>query len=102
MARNVGVCILKISNTERVYCFELTERQARNILRRDERAIEHYDIVSGRYSYHGTLLDTLCKVEGVREVNHDPMFGPYVYVRIQEPFDSVLQNVKNTLAKYVR
>ena len=105
MARDVGACVLKISNTERIYCFELTERQYRKVLARDDRAMsrtERYDVVSGRYSYSGTLLDSLCKVPGVREVSHDPMFGPFVHVRVEEPFEESIQKAKEVLAKYVR
>lgn len=97
---------MKITETERVFCIEITEKEYRKALVRDERAIEHYDGVSGRYSYSGTLLDVVCKVSGVREVIHDPMFGPFVHVRVesedQQAMAETLENVKREIAKYVR
>lgn len=91
---------MKITETERVFCIEVTEEEYRKALDKDERAVGRYDAVSD------TLLDVVCKVPGVCEVIHDPIFGPFVHVRMmsedQQAMAETLENVKREIAKYVR
>ena len=95
---------MKIQETDRTYAIELTERQAKKLWKRDERTQEVYDVVSGRYSYPKSILMRICKIDNVREVNYDPMFGPVVYVRIENPatYQETLEKVKKEIAQYVR
>ena len=100
-----GVLFVKATNTERTYCIDLTVRQARIMYARDERArerTERYDVVSGRYSHSDTLADHVCKLPSVRGIQYDGMFGPAVYVTVEEPFEQTVQEVKKAIAKYVR
>jgi len=97
---------MKFVETERVFCIEITERQMRIAMRKDDRVSEKYDVVSGKYSYPNSLTDQVCAVAGVREVHFDPMFGAAVHVRVESEdaaaMATTLENVKKVIAKYVR
>lgn len=98
---------MKVIETERIYCIEITMRQMHKILDRDEaveRSIQRNP--SFEHRYPGTLLNRLIKIDGVREVQHDPMFGTTVNVRVEsedpQAMAITLEKVQKEIAKYVR
>ena len=69
---------------------------------KDDRSLERYDVVNGKYSYPNTLCSQVCKLDNVRNVAYDPMFGAGIFVTVTEPFEETIQKAKQVVAKYVR
>jgi hypothetical protein len=42
----------------------------------------------------------VCGIPGVREIAYDHWLMPAIYVRVEEPFEEVLEKVKKEIAKY--
>lgn len=89
---------MKITETARTYAFELTVKQYKKVMKRDEA------VLSSRSRNSGTLCGRLLGIEGVSEVVHEAMIGPIIFVRIDEPelCDFILEKAKDEIAKYIR
>jgi len=97
---------MKVTETERSYCIEITKAQFSKLMDKDFNSLEKYDQVSGRYSYPATLCSVICKISGVREVTYDPMCSPAIFVRLESEDTAAmvrtLENVKREIALYVK
>lgn len=96
---------MKITITEKVYAFEMSTVQMRRLLRRDAVANERAYRESMRKSCRAgsnTLASVLLNIPSVREVEYDGMFGPCLWIRIEEPSSQeTLQKVEKAIEEYV-
>jgi len=85
---------MKITNTQRVYCIEITPKQMAKILRHDNAARERANRTYGGRLTQATpvgilwkrKLDCLLNVFGVSEIEYDAMFGDLVVLASENPF----------------
>lgn len=96
---------MKITNPQRTYGFELTQKQFERLLKKDKKALDK-GTTRSRTGFEvdlcPTLVDTLLAIDGVHRVAYDPMEGSTVFVDIWEPFDPVVETVKQAIAIYLR
>lgn len=95
---------MKLIETERVYCFEITNRQMGTLMRKDRNSREVRSLTG--FSISDNLIYRVCLIPGVREVSYDPMYGPAVHVRVESEdptaMAETLEKTKREIAKYVR
>ena len=87
--------IMKITETERTYAFEITQRQMLKLLKRDDVNLHS----------RGTLLHRLLALPAVRQVEYDPMMGCVIFCRIEvegQTIADLLDCVKKEIMRYVR